>query len=119
MTTIEYLDAVKARYGLVSDYALAKKLGITQTSISGYRARRRFFDDEAALTVAQVLDIEPICVIAAANAERAKSPEQKARWVSLMEKFSAPVTSFRNRLSGSWSGVERRRDFAGRLAYAR
>lgn len=119
MTTIEYLDAVKTRYGLASDYALAKKLGWPQTTISGYRARRRFFDDEAALTVAQVLDIEPICVIAAANAERAKTPEQKARWVSLMEKISAPIGSFRNRLSDSWPGVERRRDWPGRLAYAR
>ena len=116
MTTIEYLDAVKAAKGLTSDYQLAKLLGFPLSSVSSYRTGRRFFDDEAALTVAQALGVEPICVIAAANAERAKTPEQKARWMALVEKFSV---SFRNRLSGSWSGVERRRDFAGRLAYAR
>jgi transcriptional regulator with XRE-family HTH domain len=108
MKTVQYLDAVKARFGLVSDYSVAKKLGFTQTAVSQYRHGRRFFDDDAALIVAQVLDLEPIVVIAAANAERAKTPEAKARWESLMEKFSAPVTSFRNLLS-QWDGRTERR----------
>ncbi len=104
MTTIEYLDAVKTRLGITSDYALAKALGWPQATISGYRTGRRYFDDDAALSVAAALDVHPLQVIASANAERAKTPEQRARWSGVMEKFSA---SFRNLLSG-WTGEERR-----------
>lgn len=105
MNTIEYLDAVKQRLGVASDYALAKALGFSLSSVSGYRTGRRFLDDDAALTVAQTLNVNPLVVIAAANLERAKTPEQAARWSGVMEKFS---TSFLNLLSG-WTGEERRR----------
>lgn len=104
MTTIEYLDAVKKRYGIASDYAVAKLLNFPQSSVSAYRNGRRTFDDDAALAVATALEINPLVVIAAANAERAKTDEQKARWVGIMEKFSG---SFRNLLS-QWDGIERR-----------
>lgn len=116
MNTIEYLDAVKTAKGLTSDYQLAKLLGFPLSSVSSYRTGRRFFDDDAALTVADALGVNPLAVIAAANAERAKTDQQKARWLELVEKFSA---SFNALLSGSWSGVERRRDWSRRLATAR
>ena len=105
MNTIEYLQAVKTRLNITSDYALAKALGITQSTISGYRAGRSRIDDDVALTIADILNVHPLQVIAAANAERAKTPEQRERWSGVMEKFSV---SFLNLLSG-WTGVERRR----------
>jgi plasmid maintenance system antidote protein VapI len=116
MNTVEYLRAVKARYGISSDYALAARLGVTRSAVSKMQQGAVAFSDDVALTVAELLDVEPILVIAAANAERAKTAEQKARWTGLMEKFSA---SFNTLLSGSWSGVERRRDWSRRLAHAR
>jgi len=106
VNTPDYLDAVKRHLRIESDYALAKKLGFSQSAMSSYRTGRRVFDDDAALTVAQALDVNPMQVIAAANAERAKTDEQKARWMGLMEKFSG---SFRNRLS-AWDGRERRQE---------
>jgi transcriptional regulator with XRE-family HTH domain len=105
LNTIEYLQAVKTRLEITSDYALAKALGITQSTISGYRAGRSRIDDDVALTIADILRIHPLQVIAAANAERAKTPEQRARWSGVMEKFSA---SFKNHLLGCWPGPERR-----------
>jgi hypothetical protein len=104
-TTIEFLDAVKEKLGLSSDYALAKRLGFSLSSVSSYRTGRRVLDDDAALTVALALETHPFNVIAAVNAERAKTPEQRARWSGVMEKFSA---SFNALLSGSLPGVERR-----------
>lgn len=89
MNTLEYLEAVKTRLGITSDYALAKALRITQSTISGYRAGRSRIDDDVALTIAEILKVHPLQVIAAANAERAKTPEQRARWSGVMEKFSA------------------------------
>lgn len=93
MNTIEYLDAVKSRSGITSDYALAKVLGVTQAAVSNYRVGRSRIDDDVALTIAQLLGINPLIVIAAANAERAKTPEQRARWSGVMEKFSASFNS--------------------------
>lgn len=89
MNTIEYLDAVKAKRGISSDYALAKALGVGQSAIIGYRASRTTINDDTALAIAQILELNPLVVIATANAERAKTPEQRARWSSVMEKFSA------------------------------
>lgn len=116
MNTLELLEAVKERRGVKSDYALAKVLGVTQTAVSSYRTGNSKISDDVALTVAEILGMHPLVVIAAANAERAKTDEQKARWTGLMEKFSA---SFNTLLSGHWSGVERRRDWSRRLVHAR
>lgn len=97
MNTLDYLQAVKTALGITSDYALAKALGIKQTTISGYRAGRSRIDDDVALTISEILKLNPLVVIASANAERAKTPEQRARWSGVMEKFSA---SFNNLLLG-------------------
>lgn len=104
MDTLGYLAACKKRLGIESDYALAKALGVTQAAVSSYRTEKSKISDDVALTVAEILGINPLEVIAAANAERAKTPEQKARWTGLMEKFSG---SFRSLLS-QWDGRERR-----------
>lgn len=104
MNTLELLDAVKTRRGITSDYALAKALGVTQTAVSSYRTGNSKISDDVALTVAEILGMHPLAVIAVANAERAKTEKQKARWAGLVEKFSG---SFRNLLS-QWDGVERR-----------
>jgi transcriptional regulator with XRE-family HTH domain len=98
MNTLQYLDAVKVARGITSDYALAKALGVAQPTIIGYRSGRRILDDDVALSIAEILKVHPLQVIASANAERAKTPEQRARWSGVMEKFSA---SFNNLLSGT------------------
>jgi len=108
MDTLEYLAACKTRLGIESDYALAKALGISQQAVSSYRAGNSKINDDVALTVAEILGINPLQVIAAANAERAKTEEQKARWLGIVDKFSVPVTSFRNLLS-QWDGITERR----------
>lgn len=97
MNTIEYLDAVKRKLGISSDYALAKALRIGQPAIIGYRAGRTTINDDTALAIADILGVHPLQVIATANAERAKTPEQRERWSGVMEKFSV---SFLNLLSG-------------------
>lgn len=86
-TTIEFLDAVKEKHGIASDYALAKRLGFPLSTMSNYRTGRRILDDDAALAVAQALGAHPLQVIAAANAERSKTPEQRARWMDVLQGF--------------------------------
>ncbi|EOA05789.1 phage protein [Herbaspirillum frisingense GSF30] len=88
MNTLEYLDEAKNRLGLPSDYALSKALGLTTSAISNYRAGRSRIDDDVALKLANLTGRNPFELIAAANIERAKTPEMKALWQGLMEKIS-------------------------------
>lgn len=87
MNTLEYLDAVKVKRGITSDYALAKVLQVGQPTIIGYRSGRTTLNDDTALSIAQILGINPLEVIATANAERAKTPEIRARWMGILQGF--------------------------------
>ena len=98
MRTLEYLDKAKVKLGIQSDYGLAKQLKISESTMSSYRAGRSRMDDEVALKVAKMLEIDPIETIAAANLERAKTEEQRAVWSTLLEKISK---GFDDLLSGS------------------
>nr|DAD55493.1 MAG TPA: helix turn helix protein [Corticoviridae sp.] len=89
MNTLDYLSAVKKKLGIESDYALAKALGITHSAICGYRAGRSRIDDDTALKISEILDMNPLQVIAQANAERAKTPEMRSRWMGLAQKLQA------------------------------
>lgn len=79
-TTTDFLDEVKAKHGLTSDYQLSKKLGCTCSTISGYRAGRSRMDDEMACKVAALLGIEAGYVLACIASERSKSPIVKKAW---------------------------------------
>lgn len=85
-TTNQYLDAVKARYGLASDYAIAKKLGISPQSVKNYRNGRTSMDENVSVLVADALKIDPEQVIIAAQIEREKKPELRAIWESIFRK---------------------------------
>jgi hypothetical protein len=86
-TTCDFLDAIKARHGVPSDYALAKTLGVTQQMISRYRTGRDFLSDSVAIQVAKLLELEPAVIIAAVHCERAKKPDEKAVWNTIFEKL--------------------------------
>jgi DNA-binding XRE family transcriptional regulator len=103
-STVEYLDLIKLRLGLPSDYALAKALGVTRESVSQLRSGKTSMGIETALKAGEYLNIDGHAIYADSQIERAKKPEIREFWRSISEKFS---TSFRNRLS-NWDGRERR-----------
>lgn len=115
-TTNEYLDWVKEERGLPSDYALAKLLGVTTPSVVQYRSGRSAIGIETAMRIGEILGIDGHAIYAHGQIERAKNAQVIDFWKAISEKFSE---SFNALLSGSWSGVERRRDLSRRLAYAR
>lgn len=88
-TTIEYLDDVKAKYGLRSDYALAIKLETGSSGIVNYRKKYSHFNDSMAVRVAELLEIDPAEVLASVNAERTKCPAAKSAWERVARSFSA------------------------------
>ena len=88
-SSCQFLDAVKSKYGLASDYAVAKKLRISQPTVSRYRKKQGYLDDEVALRVAKALEIDAAYVLACAHAERAKGEEMRATWSRIAEKLGA------------------------------
>lgn len=90
-STKDYLDEIKEKKGIKSDYALAKYLKTTKQTISRYRVEKNRIDDYMALKVAEALDINPLEVIAAANQERAKSAEEKAAWERILKSVAACI----------------------------
>ncbi|HDR8859331.1 TPA: helix-turn-helix domain-containing protein [Burkholderia territorii] len=94
-TTVDWLDAVKARLDLPSDYAAAKALGVTRGAVSKYRNQQSVFDEKTAIRVAEILGVDPFEVIAAAHAESSRDDRTKAIWVHALEVFSKGLQGFR------------------------
>jgi predicted transcriptional regulator len=92
-TTIDYLNAIKAKTGAVSDYALAKEMGITRAAVSIYMAKKRTFSDETALKVARILDIDASEVLLAAHIERSQSETVKTAYKSIFERLGGVAAS--------------------------
>lgn len=67
--TNRYLDAAMARLGIQSDYALADRLGVTPQAISKMRGGGAM-SNTTAVRIAEILDIDPIRVIAESEIER-------------------------------------------------
>lgn len=97
-TTIEYLEQVKAARALPSDYALAKLLGLTHTSIIAYRNGRSAIGIETAMKMGEILSIDGHAIYADGQIERAKNAEISEFWKSISEKFSE---SFKTLLLGT------------------
>jgi DNA-binding XRE family transcriptional regulator len=97
LNTNEYLDAVKAKLSIPSDYALAKVLGLSHQSIPQFRTGKSAMGIETCMKVGEFLDIDGHAVYAQGQMERAKKPEIAEFWMTVSEKFSA---SFLNLLPG-------------------
>ena len=79
-TTLEFLDTIKAKQGLTSDYQLAKFLKLSDQRISFYRTGKSRFDEDTCIMVADVLGLDQGYVMACIAAERTKSAKAKAAW---------------------------------------
>ncbi len=66
-----YFDAVKARYGLNSDYALAEKLGIAQPEANLMRRGLKIPKPELCIKMAKLLDKNPVELLLVAQKDKA------------------------------------------------
>ncbi len=87
-TTVEFLDAVKVRLDLPSDYAATKVLGVTRSAVSNYRNGKSVFDEATAVRVAEILGINPLAVISACKVEGATDAHMRDVWHGIWEKIS-------------------------------
>lgn len=92
-STIEYLDEAKKKVGKESDRQFGIWAGIKANSMSQYRTGIRTIDDYAAAKIAEALKIDPMIVIAAANAEREKG-ERREYWEKVSKRLGGIAAGF-------------------------
>ena len=80
MKSADFLDAVRAKHGLTSDYQVHKFLRIAQSRVSMYRTGRREFDSKTCHLVANALDVDPAWVMVEIQVERANRTEDRDAW---------------------------------------
>jgi hypothetical protein len=80
MKTTDFLDAVKKRHGLASDYQLAKFLRWPTQRISMFRTTARELGDDACVQIAAALELPAPYVLACIAEQRAKSSDVKGYW---------------------------------------
>ena len=85
MNSKDFIEMVKAKHGLPSNYAAARLLGMSDSRISAYVKGRREFDDKACIAVAKALELPETYVLASLQAERAKDSSVKVIWENLAE----------------------------------
>ena len=88
MKTSDYFDAARVKLNLPSDYALAKRLGVSAQAISQCRKGEMHLTDTLAVKLADMLGRDRLELLAVASLERAKTPEARAAWTELMRRIA-------------------------------
>jgi plasmid maintenance system antidote protein VapI len=103
-TTNEYLDDIKKKLAITSDYALAKALGVSKQTVSRWSQGKGHFDDEIAVRVASILGLHPGIVILDTHHARAKTPAEATVWMEIFEGFRTLLQHAKTRgaLSPAW-----------------
>lgn len=84
MKPADYLDAVKARISVTSDYELAKRLGVQRGPLSQMRSGERAVPLDVAFKIAITLELDPAEVVADLEAQRAKTPKAREFWAGFI-----------------------------------
>ena len=86
-TACDYLDAVSARLGGVSDYRIAMTLGITPQSVCNWRKGRDTIGEENAHKIAQILGIDPTEILLLGYAAKSKNALTRAALENAIRKL--------------------------------
>ncbi|MDR1994031.1 helix-turn-helix transcriptional regulator [Azonexus sp.] len=80
----EYLEAAKAKIGIQSDYALAKRLDISKSTLAGIRRGSRTMPLIVVVKLAITLEIDPLTMVAELQLLTAKDPRHLEFWRSFI-----------------------------------
>ena len=80
MKSAEFLDAIKEKYGIKTDYRLGRILKISPSRISMYRISKREFDEDTCDVVAIDLDETIEVLLAEIQAVRGTRTKHEAAW---------------------------------------
>lgn len=85
----DYLDLAMKSAGITSDYALAKRIGVTRQYVSMLRRDYRPVTEEIANGLGNLIGVRGIVIYAAVQAERAKTKEKRKFWREAVAAVSA------------------------------
>lgn len=120
MKPSDYLDAVKARLNVSSDYELAKRIGTRPNHITEIRTNKRGVPLDVAYKLAITLELDPALVVADLEAQREKNEARRAFWSGfisharaaavmlacmLVLSFSAGLENGQRALGGLFNGL--------------
>lgn len=80
LNTVSLAESAKKALGNVSDYRLAKELGVTQSTISAWRHRGSVMDDNTAIKAAKIAGIDPCEALLGLMVESHKNDPAGAVW---------------------------------------
>ena len=83
MNTPDYLDALRERLNIRSDWKLAQEMGWSEGTVYNYRKGATHFQEDTAIQVAEILGMDPLHVLADSQAQRTKSPAAREHWERL------------------------------------
>jgi len=89
LSTVQLLDIARQRHGGVSDYRIAKLLGVSTQNISNYRTGRNTPVNPVAKRLGELAGVDPLEAVAAVNLERASSPEEREIWETMLARLAA------------------------------
>lgn len=104
MKPSEYLDAVKARLSVTSDYELAKRLGVGNGRIVQMRTGDRPIPVDIAFKIAITLEIDPATVVADLESQREKNPQRREFWAGFISRARLAAVLLACTLVLSFSG---------------
>ena len=96
MNSAKFLDAMKKKYGIKTDYRLGQILKISHSRISMYRTGKREFDENTCVMVAIELDETIEFVMAEIQAVRSARSNQTAAWRRLARLARKGKTAVKN-----------------------
>ncbi|WP_293762614.1 hypothetical protein [uncultured Aquitalea sp.] len=85
LTSIEWLSVLKSKICAQSDYAVSKILGVSTGTVSSYRTRKTFLDQNICNLVAELIEIDAKYLYISTHYERSHSKEEKEVWLRLWE----------------------------------
>jgi transcriptional regulator with XRE-family HTH domain len=80
INTTFLLSAIKSKHCTPSDYRVAKMLGLSTTTVSGYRCKGEMPSDITLSKISELLKVPPHILYAAIQHERARDPSAKRVW---------------------------------------
>ena len=90
----DYIEDLKIHQNLTSDYAVANFLDIPRQSMTKVNNGTPLGKDKC-MRMAQALKIDPMEIIATAEAQKTKNPELKAVWLKLAKEKQKYIPSLK------------------------
>lgn len=110
MKTVEILDLAKTRAGLPSDYALARRLGVTPQAVSSWRSstRPRYPEVLHACLLAEICALDPMKVLADIEMDKAEHysrTNELSAWRNLLNRAVNGSTEYRTKAGTVITGI--------------